>query len=72
MNKAAIVDKVHETLGGTKADAERAVDTRVACIVDGMRGGDEISIVCLGMLESKMRGARAGRYHRNGERTEIP
>ena len=34
MNKADIINKVHETLGGTRADAERAVETMVDSIVD--------------------------------------
>ena len=33
MNKADIIAKVHEVLGSTKADAERAVDTVFGSIV---------------------------------------
>ena len=61
MNKAAIVDKVHEVLGGTKAQSERAVDTVVNSIVDGLKGGDEVSIAGLGIFSAKMRPARKGR-----------
>ncbi len=39
MNKASIADKVHEMLGGTKAQAERAVDLVVDSIVGGGGGG---------------------------------
>ena len=72
MNKAAIVDKVHETLGGTKADAERAVDTMVTSIIDGLKGGQEVSIAGLGIFEAKMRSARTGRNPRTGESIQIP
>ena len=72
MNKAAIVDKVHETLGGTKADAERAVDTMVNSIIEGLKGGQEVSIAGLGIFEAKMRGARTGRNPRTGESIQIP
>lgn len=72
MNKAAIVDKVHETLGGTKADAERAVDTMVGSIIDGLKGGQEVSIAGLGIFEAKMRSARTGRNPRTGESIQIP
>ncbi len=72
MNKAAIVDKVHETLGGTKADAERAVDTMIGSIFDGLKGGQEVSIAGLGIFEAKMRSARTGRNPRTGESIQIP
>ncbi len=72
MNKASIVEKVHETLGGTKADAERAVETMVNCIVNGLKEGQEVSIAGLGIFEAKMRGARTGRNPRTGESIQIP
>lgn len=72
MNKAAIVDKVHDTLGGTKAQAERAVDTMVDSIIEGLKGGDEVSIAGLGIFSAKMRPARQGRNPRTGESIQIP
>ncbi len=72
MNKAAIVDKVHEVLGGTKAQSELAVDTAVASIIEGLKGGDEVSIAGLGIFSAKMRPARQGRNPRTGESIQIP
>lgn len=71
MNKASIVDKVHEMLGGTKAQAERAVDLVVDSIVDGLKNGDEVSIAGLGIFSTKMRAARQGRNPRTGESIQI-
>jgi DNA-binding protein HU-beta len=71
MNKATIVDKVHEALDGTKADAERAVDTVVDCIIDALKSGDEVSIAGLGIFSTKMRPARQGRNPRTGETIQI-
>ncbi|PIT91501.1 DNA-binding protein HU [Candidatus Kaiserbacteria bacterium CG10_big_fil_rev_8_21_14_0_10_49_17] len=71
MNKAGIVDKVHETLGGTKADAERAVETVINCVVDSLKEGEEVSIAGLGTFEAKMRAARTGRNPRTGETIQI-
>ena len=71
MNKAGIVDKVHEILGGTKADSERAVDGMVNCIIDSLKGGDEVSIAGLGIFSTKMRPARQGRNPRTGETIQI-
>ncbi|HEY4483780.1 MAG TPA: HU family DNA-binding protein, partial [Candidatus Paceibacterota bacterium] len=34
MNKQALIEKVNEALGGTKASAEKAVDTLIESIID--------------------------------------
>lgn len=72
MNKAALADKVHDVLGGTKADAERAVEAVIDGIVEGLKSGDEVSIAGLGIFEAKMRAARTGRNPRTGESIQIP
>jgi DNA-binding protein HU-beta len=72
MNKASIVDKVHEVLGGTKAQAERAVDTVIESITKALKGGQEVSIAGLGIFATKMRPARQGRNPRTGENINIP
>ena len=68
MNKAAIVDKVHEVLGGTKAQSERAVDTMVDSIINTLKSGEEVSIAGLGIFSTKMRPARQGRDPRHQDR----
>lgn len=72
MNKADIADKVHDVLGGTKADAERAVQTMIDSVVDALKSGDEVSIAGLGIFSTKMRPARTGRNPRTGESIEVP
>lgn len=72
MNKADLVAKVHDVLGGTKADAERAVDTLVESIINELKGGEEVSIAGLGIFSAKMRPARQGRNPRTGESIQIP
>ena len=72
MNKADIINKVHETLGGTKADAERAVETMLGCIVSSLSDGKEVSIAGLGIFSAKMRPARQGRNPRTGESIQVP
>jgi len=71
MNKAGIADKVHEVLGGTKAQSERAVEKMIDCIVESLKGGDEVSIAGLGIFSTKMRPARQGRNPRTGETIQI-
>lgn len=72
MNKADIIAKVHEVLGGTKADAERAVECMVDSIVTSLKKSDEVSIAGLGIFSAKMRPARQGRNPRTGESIEVP
>ena len=71
MNKADIVDKVHGVLGGTKAEAERAVETMIDSIVSSLKAGDEVSIAGLGIFATKARPARQGRNPRTGESIHI-
>ncbi len=72
MNKADIIDKVHEVVGGTRADAERAIETTVSTIVDTLSKGQEVSIAGLGIFSTKTRNARTGRNPRTGESIQIP
>ena len=71
MNKADIVAKVQEVLGGTKADADRAVETVIDSISNGLRSGEEVSIAGLGIFVAKARPARTGRNPRTGETIQI-
>ncbi len=72
MNKADIINKVHEELGITKADAERAVETMIGSVVDTLVSGQEVSIAGLGIFSAKMRKARTARNPRTGESIEVP
>jgi len=72
MNKADIINKVHEVLGGTRADAERAVETMIDSIVSSLKSGNEVSVAGLGIFSAKMRNARTGRNPRTGETIDIP
>ena len=71
MNKADIIDKVHGVLGGTKADADRAVETVIDSIVKALASGEEVSVAGLGIFVTKARPAREGRNPRTGETIRI-
>lgn len=70
-NKMDLVDKVHATIGCTKADAERAVEAIIATITDTLKRGEEISIAGLGIFEAKVRAGRMGRNPRTGATIQI-
>lgn len=63
--------KVQDVLGGTKADAERAVECMIESIVSGLKAGDEISIAGLGIFRAKPRAARMARNPRTGEQIKV-
>jgi DNA-binding protein HU-beta len=72
MNKQDIAEKVHGVLGGTKADAERAVETMVETIVGALKRNEDVSIAGLGIFKTKMRAARTARNPRTGESVNVP
>lgn len=72
MNKAEIINKVHEELDITKADAERAVETVIDSIVSSLKEGEEVSIANLGIFSTKQRDARTARNPRTGESVQVP
>lgn len=71
MNKAGIVDAVHAVLGGTKVQAEQAVEVMMNSIVESLKKGDEVSIAGLGIFSVKQRAAREARNPRTGEAIQV-
>ena len=71
MNKADIVKKVQDTISVTRADAERAVECMIDCVVSSLKSGEEVSISGLGIFATKARPAREGRNPRTGETIRI-
>lgn len=72
MNKQAIVDAIHEDLGGTRAASERVVDKVFDTIVGALKGGDEVSVAGFGIFSVKQRAARKARNPRTGEMVNVP
>ena len=73
MNKADIINKVHEEVEISKADAERVFDTILKHIVHTLKkDGEEVSIAGLGIFSAKKRAGRTARNPRTGEPVEVP
>lgn len=72
MNKAAIVEIVHEKMGGTKVAAEQTVDAVLESIVKALKTGSEVSIAGLGIFSVKARAARTARNPKTGETVQVP
>ncbi len=72
MNKQALIEKVTESIGGTKTSAEKAVDTIIESIVNTLKQGGEVSIAGLGIFSTKDRAARTARNPRTGDTVQVP
>lgn len=72
MNKQDLIDRIAESVGSSKSEAERMVETLVSEITNALKSGQEVSIAGLGIFEAKMRAGRTGRNPRTGESIEIP
>jgi len=72
MNKASLVEKIHDLLGSTKVQAENVVDTIIDNIVATLKKGDEVSIAGLGIFSVKSRAARTARNPKTGESVKVP
>jgi len=72
MNKADIVNAVHEKLGSTKVAAEEVVDTAIDAIISSLKRGQEVSIAGLGIFAVKQRKARTARNPRTGATIQVP
>ncbi|TAL48915.1 HU family DNA-binding protein [Patescibacteria group bacterium] len=71
MNKVGIVDAVHAKIGGTKVQAEQAVETVIETIVGTLKNGGECSIAGLGIFSTKTRAARQARNPRTGATIQV-
>lgn len=72
MNKQGIVEAVHAKIGGTKVQAEQAVETAIETIVSTLKKGGEVSVAGLGIFSTKLRAARQARNPRTGETIQVP
>ena len=71
MNKMGLVDAVSENIGGTKKQAEDAVDTMFNTISATLAKGEEVAISGFGSFLVKRRAARMGVNPRTGEKIQI-
>ncbi len=72
MNKQALIDAVHEVIGGTKVMSEQAVDTIINSIVKTLKADGEVSVAGLGIFSTRKRAARTARNPRTGEAIQVP
>ncbi len=71
MKKADIIDMLHEKMGGTKKQAEEAVDMVFDSITNAMKKGDKVTISDFGIFVVKNRAARKARNPRTGAMVDV-
>ena len=65
MNKSDLVSKMAEKSGLTKKDAQKALDSFMACVEEALIEGDKVQLVGFGTFETRERAARQGRNPKN-------
>lgn len=72
MNKAALVERIADRHGVTKADAERIMETVIDSITSTLKSGGEVAIAGLGAFKVRARAARTARNPRTGAMVQVP
>ena len=71
MNKQGLAEAVQVLLGGTKVQAEQAVDKVIDTLIAELKKGEEVSIAGLGIFSVKHRAARQARNPRTGATIQV-
>jgi DNA-binding protein HU-beta len=72
MSKSMLVDQVAEKLGGSKAEASKAVDAVLSSIGAVTSDGNRITVPGFGTFKVKDRPARTAKNPRTGESIDVP
>ena len=72
LNKAELVDAMHERSGLSKSDAEKALNAFIDSIQGAVAGGERVTLPGFGSFTPTERKARTGRNPRTGEPVQIP
>jgi DNA-binding protein HU-beta len=72
MTKAELIDTLAAKLGGSKADAGRALDAVTEVLQEALAQGEEIKLPGFGVFAVTERAASEGRNPRTGEKITIP
>ncbi|MFN0121023.1 MAG: HU family DNA-binding protein [Blastocatellia bacterium] len=71
MNKSDLIDKVAREAGISKVAADRAIDSILAGVSEGLLKGERVTLANFGTFSLGQRRARAGRNPQTGESISI-
>lgn len=72
MNKSELIGVVNGSLEGTRAQAERVVETIFSTITETLKKGEDVSVAGFGIFSAKERAARTARNPKTGESIQVP
>jgi DNA-binding protein HU-beta len=72
MTKADLIDAITTKLGGSKAEAGRALEAVTEVLQEALTQGEEIKLPGFGVFAVTERAASEGRNPRTGEKIAIP
>lgn len=71
MNKGDLINKIADSAGITKGQAEDALNAVLDGITDALKGGDSVTLIGFGSFSVNHRAARSGRNPQTGETIQI-
>jgi len=71
MTKNELIEKVASSVGLSKADAGRVLNTTISSITSALKKGQKVTLVGFGTFKVSKRKARKGRNPRTGETITI-
>ncbi|MGD0256098.1 MAG: HU family DNA-binding protein [Acidimicrobiales bacterium] len=71
MNKSDLIDRVSDTIGVGRRDAEAAVNTVIHGVMSEVKAGQKVVIAGFGAFNPTHRKARLGRNPRTGEPVKV-
>ena len=73
MNKAELVSRIAERVGGTKKQAEEMIEAYTSIVTETLKAGGEVTIAGFGAFSAKQRAGRVGVNPQNpSEKIQIP
>lgn len=72
MTKTEMASEVAGKIGITQKDSLQAVNVFLQCVKEGLKDGENVTLVGFGTFYLKERNARNGRNPRTGEAVRIP
>lgn len=71
MNKGDLINKIADSAGVTKGQAEDALNAVLDGITDALKNDDSVTLIGFGTFSVSHRAARAGRNPQTGETIQI-
>ena len=72
MNKSELIDRIHESSGLSKSDAESALNAFIEAVQATVANGDKVTLPGFGVFGPKATAARTARNPRTGEMIQVP